>query len=474
MKGRAFLMEIKKNFEFEERDYSSEILEIIRGEHTDEEIRDLLDEYHDNDIASVLDELDSAERDRLLRAIGNDAMSDVVVYLDDAGDYLSELDVDEAADIIEQMDADDALEALEDLDEDTRNEVLELIEDEVKEDIELLISYDDSEFGSKMSTNYIAIKRGSTVKSAMRALVAEAAENDNIYTLFVVNDDDSFYGAIDLKDLIVARSGTELEDLIYTTFPYVGDKEIISENIERVRGYSEDLIPVVSTENGKLLGVITATDITEIVDEELGDDYAKLAALSSEEEPDEGLFKSMKKRIPWLVALLFMGLAVSAVVGLFESVVDALPVIVSFQSLILGMAGNVGTQSLAVTVRLLGSDEKFSFKKHFFIIVKETRVALLNGLAIGLISFVIVSVYLLIIGSVSTTFAFMAAGCVGIAMCFAMMISGFTGAAIPICLSRFGVDPAVASGPLITTVNDLVAVISYYGLAWLLLLNLSV
>jgi len=167
-----------------------------------------------------------------------------------------------------------------------------------------------------------------------------------------------------------------------------------------------------------------------------------------------------------------MGLAVSAVVGLFENVVDSLPMIVAFQSLILGMAGNVGTQSLAVTVRALGGSEETKFKEQFMIIVKETRVALLNGIFLGIIAFVIVGGYLLILGELSVPFALTAAVCVGLAMCFAMMISGFTGAAIPIILYRLGVDPAVASGPLITTVNDLVAVISYYGLAWLLLLNL--
>ena len=465
-------MENKIFFEAEERDHHSAILAVIRGGHTDEEIREGLERYHDNDIASVLEDLTPEERERLLRIVGSEAMSDIVSYLDDAGDYLSELDADEAAEIIERMDADDALEALDDLDEELRIEVLELIDDEeVREEIELLDSYDDDTFGSKMSTNYIVINRGLTIKSAMKTLVAEAAENDNIYKIFVINDDGSFYGAIDLKELIVARSNVDLEELICTTFPYVCDKELISDNIERVRGYAEDLIPVLSSESGKLLGVITSKDIIEIVDEEFGDDYAKLAALSSEEERDESLVKSMKKRVPWLVALLFMGLFVSAVVGLFEGVVDELPMIVSFQSLILGMAGNVGTQSLAVTVRALGSDDEFGWKEQFVIIMKETRVALLNGALIGVISFLIVSAYLLAFGGYGIGFALSAAGCVGAAMCFAMMISGFTGAAIPMCLYRFGVDPAVASGPLITTVNDLVAVISYYGLAWALLLN---
>lgn len=466
-------MEEKNEFSVQERDYGTQILSIIRSESNDEEIKAQLQEYHENDIASIFEELETDERDHLLQILGSEFMSEIVSFMEDAGEYLSEIDVDEAADIIEQMDADDAVEVLDDLDEETRSEIIELIEDpEIKEDIELIDSYEDDEFGSRMSTNFIAVKRNSTVKETMKTLVSEAAENDNIYTIFIVNEDGSFYGAMDLKDLIVARSTVDLETLISTTFPFVYDKDIISDNIERLRGYSENMIPVVSSASNTLLGVITSTDIIELVDEERGDDYAKLAALSSEEEPDETLLKSMKKRVPWLIALLFMGLVVSAVVGVFESVVDALPMIVSFQSLILGMAGNVGTQSLAVTVRTLGNNEDSTFKEQFITILREIRVALLNGVVLGAISFVIVSGYLFVFTAYANTFIFAAAGCVGLAMCFAMAISGLTGAAIPVCLYRFGVDPAVASGPLITTINDLVAVISYYGLAWALLLSI--
>ena len=466
-------MEEINELPFQERDYSAKILGIIRSGLSDSEIRAELEEYHENDIASVFEELEQDERERLHEILGSEIMSDVVPFLEDAGEYLSEIDADDAAEIIEQMDADDAAEALDELDEQTRSEIFELIEDEeIKEDIELIDSYDDDEFGSRMSTNFIAVKRSETIKEAMKTLVSEAAENDNIYTIFVLHEDGSFYGAIDLKDLIVARSSVELESLIYTNFPFVYDKDKISDNIERLRGYSENMIPVISSKSKELLGVITSTDIIELVDEERSDDYAKLAAMSAEQKPDESLFSSMKKRVPWLIALLFMGLAVSAVVGIFETVVDALPMIVSFQSLILGMAGNVGTQSLAVTVRTLGSGEESNFKSQLVTILKEIRVALLNGVVLGAISFAIVSAYLFVFASYAVSFVFAAAGCVGLAMCFAMAISGLTGAAIPVCLYRFGADPAVASGPLITTINDLVAVISYYGLAWALLLNI--
>jgi len=457
----------------QKKDYSAQILNAIRGGFSDEETKLLLLEYHKNDIASVFDELTPEERERLLDILGSEFISEIVSFLDDASEYLEEIDLSDAVKIIENMDADDASAALGELDEDTRIEIIERIEDEeVKESIELIDSYEDNEFGSRMSTNFITVQRNQTIKGAMKALVEKAAENDNIYTIFVLNDDDTFYGVIDLKDLIVARSSVELESLIYTNFPFVYDKDLISENIERLKGYSENMIPVL-LESNELIGVITANDITELVDEELNEDYAKLAAMSGEQRADETLFESMKKRVPWLIALLFMGLIVSTVVGAFEGVVAALPMIVSFQSLILGMAGNVGTQSLAVTVRAIGNNECTTFKEQALTTLKEVRVALLNGIILGAVSFTILSAYLFIGAEYDSAFIFSAAGCVGIAMCFAMAISGFTGAVIPISLYRFGVDPAVASGPLITTVNDLVAVISYYGLAWLLILNLQ-
>ena len=452
----------------EERDYRAAILSIIRGDSDDELLRKLLEDYHDNDIASVLDDLEADERERLLRVLGSDAMSDILPFTDDAAEYIAEMDADDAADIIEQMEIDDAVETLEALDEETRNELLELIEDEVKEEIELIASYDDDEFGSAMTTNFIAIERDQSVKGAMRGLVAQAAENDNISTIFVTENGE-FYGTIDLKELIIARNSTPLEDLISLNFPFVYAKESISENIERIVEYSEELIPVLSDDK-RLLGVITTQDMLDLLDAELSEDYAKLAALSSEDDASEPLFKSALKRLPWLAVLLFLGLIVSAVVGAFEGIVKELPLIVSFQSLILGMAGNVGTQSLAVTVRTLSSED-LSGRSAFKLMFKETRVALLNGFLIALGSVLIIGGYLCLRGT-EPTLAFLTSGCVALALCFAMMISGFTGAGIPMMFSKFGIDPAVASGPLITTLNDLVAVVSYYGLAYLFLLKI--
>ncbi|MBO7303528.1 MAG: magnesium transporter, partial [Clostridia bacterium] len=186
--------EINEEQELEvERDYRSAILSIIRGDNDDSLLRELLEDYHDNDIASVLDELSAEERERLFRVLGSDATSDILPFTEDAAEYIAEMDADDAADIIEQMEVDDAVETLEALDEETRNELLSLIEDEVKEEIELIASYEDDEFGSVMTTNFISVERGQSVKGAMKALVQQAAENDNISTIFVT-EDGRFYG----------------------------------------------------------------------------------------------------------------------------------------------------------------------------------------------------------------------------------------------------------------------------------------
>ena len=202
----------------------------------------------------------------------------------------------------------------------------------------------------------------------------------------------------------------------------------------------------------------------------MGEDYAKLGGLLAEEDLKEPLRDSMKKRIPWLVILLFLGLLVSSVVGVFEGVVATLPIIICFQSMILDMAGNVGTQSLAVTIRVL-SDEELTAKQKFGLVGKEIRVGLVNGLLIGSIAFLVSGIYILVAKGGSLPFAAAVAFCIAIALVLSMLIASFTGTAIPLFFKKLGVDPAVASGPLITTINDLIAVITYYGLAWIFLIQ---
>lgn len=300
-------------------------------------------------------------------------------------------------------------------------------------------------------------------------MIEQAADNDNISTIYVLDENEMLFGAIDLKDLIIAREGMQLETIVMTSYPYVYANEQIDDCLGRIKDYSEDSIPVLNSDN-KLIGVLTSQNLMELIDNELGEDYARLAGLSAEEDLNEPLIRSIGKRLPWLVILLGLGMVVSSVVGVFENIIAQLPLIIAFQSLILDMAGNAGTQSLAVTIRVL-MDEKISRKQKLLLIAKEARVGFINGLILGMLSFVFIGIYLFTLKNQSAAMAFSISACTGISLLLAMVLSSLSGTLIPLIFKKLKVDPAVASGPLITTVNDLVAIITYYGLAWILILN---
>lgn len=447
------------------------LYELCESDISDDLLAEKLSDYHEADIADVYPLLSETARARLSHALPPAELSDIFSYLDNAEDYIENMDAERAADIIESMDADDAVDLLDELNEDTRSEIIELMDDEAVEDVNLISSYEDDRVGSRMTTNFILIKSGMTIKQAMKTMIDQAADNDNVSTIYVETEDGEYCGAIILRDLIVARKDSPLSDIIMTSYPSVNADESIEECIERLKDYSEDSIPVLG-KNKQVLGVITSTDLVEAVDDRLGDDYAKLAGLTAEEDMEESLPRSIKKRIPWLMILFALGLGVSSVVGLFEKVIAVLPVIVSFQSLILGMAGNVGTQSLAVTIRVL-SDEQVKGKQVLRLIFKEIRIGFVNGLILGALSCLLAGVFIMLTSSVAAAEAFVMSGCIGLAMMLSMTLSGMFGTIIPVLFKKIKIDPAVASGPLITTINDLVAVVTYYGLAWLLIIQLA-
>lgn len=384
--------------------------------------------------------------------------------------HLRDKNLQEAAKVLSLMEVDDAVDVLDEVDDATKKQVVDMLPEDAGNDIQMILSYEEDEMGSRMTTNYIAIRRGIDIRQAMHELVSQAGENDNIGTVYVLDESDKYYGAIDLKDLIVARENDTLESIINTTYPFVTDHEKIEDCIDELVDYAEDSIPVLS-ETKELLGVITAQDVVEAVDDEMGEDYAKLAGLTDEEDLRETTKESMKKRLPWLIILLFLGMGVSSVVGAFEAVVAVLPIVMCFQSLILDMAGNVGTQSLAVTIRVL-MDENLTGKQKLHLVWKEMKVGFVNGLLLGSLAFVFIGIYIACFKHNAWLQAFLISGCVGVSLMVAMVISSLVGTLIPIFFHKIKIDPAVASGPLITTVNDLVAVVTYYGLAWLFLIQI--
>ena len=449
-------------------DYREELLNLITGDTSSKDLKFKLSDYHESDIADIFHELSQEERRKLYDALDTEILSDIFSYLDDVEIYVSELNNARAADIIEEMDADDAVEVLQQLPEEQMEDILTLLDEEAKQDVSLITSFDEDTIGSRMTTNFIVVNKNNTIKEVMRSLVKQAADNDNVQKIFVIDDEECFYGAIDLRDLIIARDRQPLEDVIATKYPFFYADTLIEECVEELKNYSEDAIPILSTER-KLLGVITASDVIDVVHEEIADDYAKFAGLTEAEDLKEPLLKSIRKRLPWLLILLLLGLFISAIIQAFQNNIPSnLIVIYTFQSLVLNMSGNTGTQSLSVTIRVL-SDEKLNGLQKLLFVLKELRVGFFNGLIIGLIGFVSIGAYIQFFATALTSdlgvSGFAVSACIGISLLVAMTIASLSGTLVPLLFKKLKIDPAVASGPLITTLNDLVAVCTYYGLS---------
>ena len=446
-----------------------EILQIIETTENPEELRDKLDDYHEYDIGAVLPQLTRDERIKLVRSLDLPRLADIYEYLDteDAEDYLEELPDDLAARILSAMEVDDAVDFLKNTVSEKKESWLSHMNIDVRENLTKLAAYEEDTIASRMTTNFITVQTGSSVPEAMKQVVAQAADHDNISTIYAVNEKGIFAGAFSLKDLIIARKDTPLSDIIVTAYPSVYATEKIADVLSLIENYSEESIPVLSRDN-KILGVVTASDVVEVVDDEMGDDYAKLGGLGEEEDLNEPVKESVRKRLPWLILLLFLGMLVSSVVSAYETVVARLTLIMAFQSMILDMSGNVGTQSLAVTIRVL-MDENLQSSAKGKLLRKEMETGLLNGIILGIIAFAGVGFYIVLAKHYPLSQAFLVSGCIGASLVLAMFISSMVGTVVPMFFKKIGVDPAVASGPLITTITDLVGVVTYYSLAWMML-----
>lgn len=448
-----------------------EIVAVIRSGAEKKQLLQRLDDYHANDIAQSLSYLSQTERLSLYAVLGVEWVSEILAYVEEPEPYARELGTEKLAAIINEMDADDAVDLLQKLDEADKEKLRPYLDEHVRADLQLIASYDEDRIGSLITTNYICIPKTLDIRAAMHELIRQAGEHDNISTLYVMDESGKFSGAIDLKDLIIARQNDSLDALIIYSYPYLFANEKISDCIEKIKDYAEDSLPVLN-QSRQIIGIITAQDVVEAVDDEMGEDYAKLAGLTAEEDLNETTGQSIKKRLPWLMILLVLGMLVSSVVGAFEGVVAILPIVICFQSLVLDMAGNVGTQSLAVTIRVL-MDEELGAKEKRKLVAKESKAGMFNGLLLGALAVAFLGVYVRLFKGYAPAQAFLISFCVGVALLLSMIVSSLVGTLVPMFFKKIKVDPAVASGPLITTINDLVAVVIYYGLAWVLLIHLA-
>ena len=482
----------KDEKEVKARDNGDEVDEIIDAITSDR------DELEEADV-SLTDKLLKSNRDDLNEVIESAYAIDIAIALEDFSDddllkFYGKIDDEHMAQILEQMDEDlqqrfvallpykriialfsymsndDIADILGEMPMNRRKDLTRLMKSKDTADIQSLLLYDDDTAGGIMTTEYIAIPADYTVEKTLKKIKEIGPKTEVIDTIFVLDGIKKLVGIADLRDILSAPDDTKLseimDDNVISVTPDM-DQEEVSRLVAK---YDLKAIPVVNRK-GALLGIITVDDIIDVLVEEQNEDIMKLGGTNGSEDIDEPVFQSVKKRMPWLLILLVLGMVVSSVVSAFEFVVAALPIVMSFQSLILDMAGNVGTQSLAVTIRAL-TDDSISVKDKLALLSKEARVGVLNGLILAVFAIAGIGIYIYRAKGHNIHFAFGVSLCIGLALILAMLISSIVGTCIPMFFKRIGVDPAVASGPLITTVNDLVAVVAYYGLVWLLLIKL--
>lgn len=435
-----------------------------------------LGDFHPSDIAESFMYVDREVQLRVLKILNHHILAQMLSYPDpeDIATLLKAIDAAKIARILSAMDIDDATDIMKCFAIETKNQIFKQMSPKMVLDLRSLIHYQEETAGSIMTTDYIVLRKGMDIKEAMKTLIGNAHTTEGIQRLFVLDDNDFLEGIIELKKMIQARAPKKIEDLMISDVITVKEDDHTEEVARIIQNYGIYLLPVVNDKN-QLKGVITMDDAADILDQETDEDYARFAAISSEEMINRSIIKSAFHRLPWLVLLLVLGLVVSAIIGGFEDTIDQITALVFFQPLILGMAGNTGTQSLAVTVRGLSKNYYQDYQSAKNHVLKEFKVGVANGLSIGVLSFLTTSIFLSIlshVGFIELQHAVWLIGVtVGLSAAIALSMASVFGAVIPLTLNKIKIDPAVASGPFITTLNDILGLVIYFTIAAIIILR---
>lgn len=436
---------------------TEKLLNALEREDFDE-FRSMFLEQHPYDQAKIFVKLEQEDRTKLYHYLSPEEMAALFENIEDDEDnyetFLSEMDPRFASQMLEQMYADDAVDVLNELDKDQVASYLTIMNDEAAQEIRELLHYEEFTAGSIMTTEFIAIIANQTVKSAMHILKHEAPDAETIYYLYVVDEDKHLVGVISLRDLIVSDDDLMIGEIMSERVFSVSVGEDQEEVARKMRDYNFLALPVVDFQN-HLLGIITVDDIVDVIDEEASDDYSKLAGVSDVDSIDRSPFSAAKKRLPWLVILLFLGMMTASLIGRFEDTLDKVAILAVFIPLIAGMAGNTGTQALAVAVRRIAMGD-LEEGGNWKIIVREAGTGLINGAVCGVLVTGIVYFW---------QHDFFLGLLVGISVLATLTVATIAGAFVPLVMHRLKVDPAVASGPFITTINDIISILIYFGMA---------
>lgn len=417
-----------------------------------------LQKMHPHDLSELFLKWDDQERQHWMIHLSDETLAEMLSYLEPetAAEVIITLKLDRQTELINFMEPDDATDILLEMDANHQQAILEMLDSQST--IIQLLKYDEEETGAYMTTRLVSLRPTMDVKEATAKVIGQANKVETINRLFVVDDNNRFLGAVSLKALIKSRSPLNIES-ITETYPTVLDSNPIEESIHKMNDYSTFEMPVCNQE-GQLLGMIMMDDALETYHEEATEDYEKLSALPETEE--EHYLQSALKRLPWLIALLALSIPIAYITTLFEEILVAVAVLAFFQPLILDAAGDVATQTLAVTLRALSKNPETALKNG----VKEVLSGIITGFIMGVTAFIIA--YFLAV-SMGSDQPWMLAWVVGLSLWLTVIISPVLGVLIPVTVDRVGFDPAVASGPFITTLSDLISLLLFFGLATLLL-----
>lgn len=376
------------------------------------------------------------------------------IDLEDVEPFFTEMDPRFASMVLAELATDDAVDILNEMEKDKVASFLTIMDTEEAREIKDLLHYEEKTAGSIMTTEFVVLNKSQTVKETLEQLKIEAPDAETIYYLYVIDEDKHLVGVVSLRDIIVSEENALISDLMNKNVFSVSvgmDQENVA---QKIMDYDYLAVPVVDFQS-HLLGIITVDDILDVVDEEASEDYSKLAAVSNVHRLEDSPFAAAKKRLPWLIILLFLGLFTASLIGQFEATLEKVAILAIFMPLIAGMAGNTGTQSLAVAVRGLATGE-FGKGGKFKLMVKEVFTGLIIGLVCGVTIMLVIYLWK---GELFLGFL------VGISLLATLTIATVSGSIIPIIMDKFKIDPAVASGPFITTINDLISISIYFGIA---------
>ncbi|WP_116771768.1 magnesium transporter [Maribacter litoralis] len=437
----------------------SEIEQLIEL-HNDAELNAMLGTVHYADVAEIINELDKEQATYLIKLLDSDKTSDVLTELDEdvREAILSNLSTKEIAGELEELDTDDAADIIGELPKEQIQDVISKIEDrEHAKDIVDLLRYAEDSAGGLMAKELVKVNENWNVLTCVKEMRVQAENVTRVHSIYVVDDEEKLKGRLSLKDLLTTSTKTHIKDVFIKNVDSVNVNEDPEEVARIMSKYDLEAIPVVD-EIGRLVGRITIDDIVDVIKEEAERDYQMAAGISQDVEADDSIWDLTRARLPWLILGLFGGAAAAVIMGGFEEMFREYTVLFLFTPLIAAMAGNVGVQSSAIIVQGLANDDiKGSISNR---LIKEMLLALLNGFILSCLLLIFTWIWK---GDFPTSLA------ISISLIAVIVVAGFIGTFVPLFLDKRGIDPAIATGPFITTSNDIFGILIYFTIAKLIL-----